>query len=283
MKIGFLNACMHADLEEEIIPWANEAGFQAMEVGGIHAGFFRKEYADDIKQMLLNADFEISALGSFNNHLKGDTATIEKNFKQFRDAVDAAQVLEIPIVTTFVGMNNQLDYDGNLKLFERFWLPEIEYANDLGIKIAIENCPAKSDYGLIGNNLMFCPGIWEDIFNMTPENFGLNFDPSHLVWQRIDVNKVARKFATRIFHVHVKDTEIIEDSLAEEGVFGNGTYIFRIPGKGLVDWRGMIDALGSVNYDGVMSIELEDPKYTGDIEKVKEGLLLSKQFLEVTL
>lgn len=281
MKIGFLNACLNLDLEEEIIPWANEEGFQAMEIGGMHAGFFRKEFVDDIKEILVNAEFEISALGSFRNHLKGDIATIERNFKELRNSIDTAHALEIPIVTTFVGMNNQLDYGGNLELFDRFWIPELEYAQELGIKIAIENCPMKKDYSMIGGNLMFCPGIMEDLFNRSPENFGLNFDPSHLVWQLVDINKIARKFATRIFHVHVKDTEINEDVRAEQGVFAEGTYTFRIPGEGMIDWASLIRELGAVNYDGTLSIELEDPNYCTDVESVKEGLLKSKQYLEV--
>jgi sugar phosphate isomerase/epimerase len=133
-----------------------------------------------------------------------------------------------------------------------------------------------------GNNLAYSPALWRRMFEMVPaENFGLNFDPSHLIWQFIDVGRAVRDFAPRIFHVHAKDMEIDRDGLYEQGVMslGMGWQVPRLPGLGEVRWDRFIAALYRSGYDGFISIEHEDRAFEGDLELVRRGFLLARNAL----
>jgi sugar phosphate isomerase/epimerase len=280
MDVGFLTACLNTGLEDDVLPWAKENGFKSVEIGGMHGGFFKKDFAEDIKEMLDEFDITVTAIGNFKNWFEGEEKLRKMNWDDLKNTIETAAALKIPCVTTFVGLNNQLDYQGNVKMFKKEWLPVIEFARELDVKIAIENCPMKGAYALNGGNMMFTPGIMGELFMMTPDNFGLNFDPSHLFWQMVDVNLVVEEFSERIFHTHAKDTQINKETRDFQGVFGSGSYTFRLPGLGQIDWGSYIDTLKEVGYNGVLSIEMEDPNYEGSQEKRKEGLITGKKFLD---
>src|SRR5881396_3416376 len=126
------------------------------------------------------------------------------------------------------------------------------------------------------------PALWRQMFEIIPdENFGLNFDPSHLVWQFIDYTRAVREFAPRIFHVHAKDMEIDRDRLYDEGVMslGLGWQVPRLPGLGEVRWDRFISALYAIGYDWVVSIEHEDRNFEGELELVQRGFLLARNTL----
>jgi sugar phosphate isomerase/epimerase len=134
-----------------------------------------------------------------------------------------------------------------------------------------------------GNNLASTPAIWREMFSIIPdENFGLNLDPSHLIWLMIDPNRVVREFKDRIFHVHAKDLEIDREGLYENGTLslGMGWQIPRLPGLGEVDWGRFISQLYRFGYDYVISIEHEDRKFEGTEELVKRGFLISRDILK---
>jgi len=280
MEVGFLSACMSDDLADQIIPWMKKHGIKAIELGGAQAAYFKKEFIPDIKDMLKGSDIKITALGNFQNYMDGDEKARKEKFASLKDSIETAELLSIPCITCFTGFNNTKNYDGNVKQFKEEWIPIIEFAKDHGIKIAIENCPARGAYGFgpVGN-LMTTPGIFGDLIRITPKNFGLNFDPSHLVWQNVDVELVVEEFSDRIFHTHAKDTQIHEETMKFAGVFGGGIYTFRIPGKGGIYWKSYIAKLKEVGYDGVLSIEMEDPLYSGSSAKAKEGILWSFNYL----
>lgn len=278
MQIGFFISCLSGELDD-IFKWANAQGFEALEIGGMHGGFFRAEYADDINEIVSKYPIKMSALGCYANFMDPNEKNRNSLLQNLRDTIDAASALKIPCVSCSAGQNNTLDFDGNLNFFKKIWIPIINYAAEKSVKIAIENCPGKGKYAMTGSNLMFCPGIWKEIFAITPENFGLNLDPSHIHWQMVDPVVVVEEFASRIFHVHAKDTKINKLIRDFEGVFGHGIYHFTIPGRGEIDWKAFLQALNDNGYKGVVSIEHEDGEYSGTDAKVKEGLLLGKQHL----
>jgi sugar phosphate isomerase/epimerase len=280
MEIGFLNACLKLDLEEEMLPWCQKNGFKAMEVGGIHGGFFQKDFADEIHAMFKKFDVKITALGTYDNYLDGDKKRRKSKLDTLKHTIDSASALKIPIVSTHVGCNNQMDYQGNLKLFKEEYIPIIKYARDQNVKIAIENCPGLGQFCFTHGNLMFTPRIMSELIHMAPDNFGMNFDPSHLYWQMVDMAIVVEELEGRIFHTHAKDTEILTENRKFDGIFGNSNYRFKIPGKGQIDWESYINALKDTGYTGILSIELEDADYEKTPDKVKEGLLLSRDFLK---
>jgi sugar phosphate isomerase/epimerase len=201
-----------------------------------------------------------------------------------KQVILGAEMLGVEVVGTFVGRDKDKNVEDNLVEFEKVWTPIVKFAAEHNVKIAIENCPMIFSYDEWpgGNNLASTPAIWRRMFEIIPdENFGLNLDPSHLVWLMIDYERVVRDFADRIFHVHAKDLEIDRDGLYENGTLslGMGWQIPRLPGLGEVDWSRFISALYRFGYDFVVSIEHEDRAFEGEDELVKRGFLLSRDVL----
>ena len=160
----------------------------------------------------------------------------------------------------------------------------VRYAGDQGVNIAIENCPMifSSDEWPGGKNFAYSPAIWRELFRLIPDgNFGLNLDPSHLVWLMIDYERAVYDFKDRILHVHAKDLEINRDGLYEHGTMslGRGWQVPRLPGLGEVRWDRFISALWAIGYDGVVSVEHEDRRFEGDLELVERGFVLARNVL----
>ena len=190
----------------------------------------------------------------------------------------------VGIVGTFVGRDKSRSISENLDDFRKVWPPLVEHAGGRGVTIAIENCPMifSEDEWPGGNNLAYSPAIWDELFSIVPsEAFGLNLDPSHLVWLQIDYERVVRDYAARIVHVHAKDLEIDRDGLYRHGTLsaGIGWQVPRLPGLGEVRWDRFIAALYAAGYDHVVSIEHEDRKFEGTEELVKRGFLLARDVL----
>jgi sugar phosphate isomerase/epimerase len=193
--------------------------------------------------------------------------------------------MDEPLVGTFVGRDKDKTVEENFKEFTKVWPDIVKYAGKRGVKVAIENCPMifSNDEWPGGNNLATSPATWRKMFEIIPDdNFGLNLDPSHLVWLMIDYNRVVKDFANRIFHVHAKDLEIDRDGLYENGTtsLGMGWQVPRLPGLGEVDWGRFISSLYRFGYDYVLSIEHEDRKFEGSDELVKRGFLIARDVLK---
>jgi sugar phosphate isomerase/epimerase len=102
---------------------------------------------------------------------------------------------------------------------------------------------------------------------------GLEFDPSHLVWQGIDYMQALRDFKDKVYHSHAKDTEMLEDNVRREGILGihHNCWRYRIPGYGVINWARYISGLIEIGYDGGIAIEHEDPVFSGP--RFEEGLV----------
>jgi sugar phosphate isomerase/epimerase len=204
--------------------------------------------------------------------------------------IRAAELLEVNLVGTFVGGRPDRLPTDIMKEIGKVFRGLVAFAGDHGVRLMIENCPMENwqRFGLPGN-YAYSPELWEILFHEVPaENFGLNFDPSHLCWLGIDYIRAAREFAPRIFHVHAKDTELLPDGLYRHGLLGrqvnpvpwqSGWWRYRIPGMGIIDWKKLIPALQEGGYDFVLSIEHEDPIWSGDEQKIKDGLILGHRHL----
>jgi sugar phosphate isomerase/epimerase len=226
----------------------------------------------------------ISSLAYYPNNLHPDDAQREEVNGHLRKVIDAAQRLGVGIVGTFVGNDKDRPLPENLQRFREIWPPLVDYAGERGVKIAIENCPMIFSYDEWpgGTNLAYAPAIWDEMFSAIPsDNFGLNLDPSHLVWLMIDYERAVYDYADRIFHAHAKDLEVRPDGLYRHGTFssGIGWQVPRLPGLGQVRWDRFVAALYAVGYDHVLSIEHEDRRFEGDEELVKRGFLLARDVL----
>lgn len=297
MRLGFLTAALPGLSLEACADWGANNGFEMIEIACWPAGEGKeRRYAgvshidvdtlDDagaqqIREMLSKRGLAISSLAYYPNNLHPDQDHRERVNEHLRKVIVAAQRLGVPIVGTFVGRDQTKSVPENFVTFREVWPSLVRFAAEHDVKIAIENCPMIFSYDEWpgGANLAYSPAIWREMFSIIPdENFGLNLDPSHLIWQMIDYERVVYDFKDRIFHVHAKDMEIDRDGLYQNGVMsvGMGWQIPRLPGLGEVRWDRFISALYAAGYDYVLSIEHEDRNFEATEELVKRGFLVAR-------
>ena len=300
MKLGFFTAALPDNTLEQAAKWGAESGFQAIEiacwplekatrryagVSHIDVATLDKTKAKEIRKMLDGYNLSISSLGYYPNPLHPEAEHREKVIAHLKKVVEAAALLEVSNVGTFIGKDKNKTVPQNLEDYAKVWPPIVKFAKDHGVKIAIENCPMIFSYDEWpgGNNLASTPAIWRKMWEIIPDdNFGLNLDPSHLILQMIDYERVIREFADKIFHVHAKDLHIDHEGLYNNGVLsqGMGWQVPRLPGLGDVDWAKFFAALTAARYDYVVSIEHEDRVFEGDEDLVKRGFYLSRDILK---
>ncbi len=300
MKLGFITAPFGGWSLEETARWAKGNGFDVLEVccwpavsgdtrryaGVTHIDVDALDDAGaaEITAALAAAGVEISALGYYPNNLHPDPEHRAAVNEHTRKVIAAAAKLDVATMTTFVGADKDRSLPENLEEFERVWPPIVEYAESLGVRVAIENCPMIFSYDEWpgGVNLAYSPAAWRRMFEIAPSaSFGLNLDPSHLVWQMIDYERAIYEFGDRILHVHAKDLEVRRDGLYEHGVMslGIGWQVPRLPGLGEVRWDRFMAALYAVGYDGPVIIEHEDRRFEGTQELVERGFFLARDTL----
>jgi len=300
MKLGFLTAALPDNTLEQAAKWGAESGFQAIEIAcwpfekaarryagvtHIDVTTLDKPKAKEIRKMLDGYGLTVSSLAYYPNPLHPDADHRETVIAHLKKVIEGAALLEAPVVGTFVGKDKNKTVPQNFEDYAKIWPPVVKFAKDHGVKIAIENCPMIFSYDEWpgGNNLASTPAIWRKMWEIIPDdNFGLNLDPSHLVLQMIDYERVIREFGSKIFHVHAKDLHIDLEGLYNNGVLsqGMGWQIPRLPGLGDMDWRKFFAALTAARYDYVVSIEHEDRVFEGDEELVKRGFYLSRDVLK---
>ena len=198
-------------------------------------------------------------------------------------SVNAAKTLGVGVVNTFIGRDPARSVESQWPTVQEVWPDIVRHAESAGGRLGIENCPMlfSTDEWPGGKNLAVSPAVWQALFQeMSSPNLGLNFDPSHLVWQHIDYVRAVREFGPRIVHVHAKDTRIDPDRLYAVGVLGLGWHTAKIPGLGDVDWGRLFSALTDAGYRGPVCIEVEDRAFEGSLEDRKRSLRQSKRFLE---
>ena len=299
MKLGIFTAAFPGKSLEEVAGWTAENGFETLEIAcwpveeatrryagvtTIDVTDFNATKAKEVHAMLTNYGLSISSLGYYPNPLHPDPQHREVVIGHLKKVITAAELLEVSIVGTFVGKDKDKTVPANLEAFAEIWPPIVKFAADHQVKIAIENCPMifSCDEWPGGNNLAGSPAIWKEMWEILPdENFGLNLDPSHLILQMIDYERVVYDFKDKIFHVHAKDLEIDREGLYQNGVLsqGMGWQIPRLPGLGDIDWGKFISALYRVGYDYVISIEHEDRAFEKTEDLIKRGFLLSRDVL----
>ncbi len=297
MKLGFMTACLPDVKLPDLVAWASANGFGMLEIacwpmgekdrryGGvshIDVANLTPEKAREIVDDFAAHDLEISSLGYYPNYLHPDPEHRERVLDHFKKVIEAAKMLGVEVAGTFIGRDPSKNVEENLVMFRKIFPGLVKFAAEGNVRIAIENCPMLfPDTWPGGTNLASTPEIWEVMFEAIPdENFGLNLDPSHLIWQGIDYVQAVLDFGPRIFHTHAKDTKFFIERLNKTGYLGFGWHEDRLPGLGDIDWQAHISALYEVGYDYVISIEHEDRNWEENEEAVKRGLLLAKRYLE---
>jgi sugar phosphate isomerase/epimerase len=293
MKLGFLTACLPKRSLADIAGWAARSGFEALEVAAWPAlgdrpftathldvdGFSRAD-ADSVQTLFGEHHLTLSSLAYYDNNLHPDPDERAAVNEHVLACIDAAALLGCPTVGTFVGRDPGRSVADNLREAEKVFDPLVSRAGEKGVKLVIENCVMEGWHpdGYPGN-LAYSPELWEWMFDL---GLYLNYDPSHLVWMGIDPVEALRPYVDKVAHAQAKDVQTFPERRNHFGWPGRavhrpdpwdvGWWRYRVPGLGEVDWRRVVDTLYEGGFDGVLSVEHEDPVWGGTEARIETGL-----------
>ena len=299
MKLGFVSAILPELPLDAVFAFARAQRFDCVElmcwpVGKAERRFagvthldvmrFTKAQAGDARALAHRHGIAISALGYYPNPLDPDPEVARRCVAHLRRVIVAAELLGLENVNTFVGRDWTKTVDENWPRFLKTWKPLIAFAEDHGIKIGIENCPMlfTRDEWPGGKNLATSPVIWRRMFADIPsKNFGLNYDPSHFILQRMNPVSPLREFREKLFHLHAKDVRFRHERIDDVGIFADplAWHQPRIPGFGDIDWARFVAALLDVGYDGPVCIEVEDDTFGKTLSGRKRALRVARNVL----
>mgnify|MGYP000899870087 CR=1 FL=1 len=299
MKLGFASAILPDLSLEQVLKFAAEEKFSCVEVMCWPAGRAERKYAGithidvtnfkrgdvpRIRDLVAQHGVEISALGYYPNALDPDRTTSARAVAHIKKVIRASALLGIKRMNTFIGRDWTKSVDDNWPRFLKTWRPIIELAEDLDVKIGIENCAMffTNDEWPGGKNLAYCPAIWRRMFHDIPsKHFGLNYDPSHLVWMHMDWEKPLHEFKDRLHHLHAKDVRLYPDRLDDVGILATPLEYHqpRIPGFGEIDWGDYLGTVKEIGYRGPVCIEVEDDTFGKTLKGRKEAVRVAGNVL----
>jgi sugar phosphate isomerase/epimerase len=304
MKLGFITACLPARTLPQLCEWAAANGYEALEVAAwpdlgdrpftathLAVERFGDAEADATRELFAKHGLELSSLAYYDNNLHPDRDERAAVNAHVARCIDAAALVGCPTVGTFVGRDPTKAVAANLREAEAVFRPLVDRAGEAGVKLIVENCVMEGWHpdGYPGN-LAYSPELWEWMFGL---GLYLNYDPSHLVWMGIDPIEALRPYVDRIPHAQAKDIQVDPAARNRFGWPGRavtrddpwdvGWWRYRVPGLGQVDWVRLVDTLYEGGFDGVLSVEHEDPVWGGTEDKVEIGLQLAERTLRPLL
>lgn len=299
MKLGIVSAIYGDFSFEEMIDDVAGKGYECVEVACWPRGKAERRYAGVshidventseayiayVKDYCAKKKITISALAFYPNTMDGDPEKRQANIEHLKKVIHMSALLGVNMVTTFIGRDQNKSVEENLELMAQLWPPIIRQAEQERVRIAIENCPMLfgRDQWPGGQNLFTTPKLWREIFKILPsDNLGINYDPSHFVWQHIDYIKPLYAFRDKIFHVHFKDIKLFPDQLDDVGIMAYPLEYMspKLPGLGDVDWGHYVSALTDIGYDGPACVEIEDKAFESSRERILDSVELSYRYM----
>ena len=299
MQLGFVSAILPDENLERVLQIASSIGYDCIEIMCWPVGKASRRYAgvthinvntldaqevDRIHQLCHDYNVSISALGYYANPLASNDDEAKISIDHLKKVIEAAAKLDLPIVNTFVGRDHTKSVADNWPTFKSVWTDITSFASSNNIKIGIENCPMyfTDDEWPGGKNLATTPAIWKQMFaDLASDNFGLNYDPSHMIWQQMDYLKPMESFSHKLFHIHAKDVRIDREQLDQVGIMAppNQWHTPKLPGKGDINWANFFSTLTGIGYDGPVCVEVEDREYEGSLDSRIASLVESHLFL----
>ena len=300
MKLGVVSAIYDGFTFEEMIDDIAANGCECAEVACWPQGKAERRYAGVshidventtaeyikyVKDYCKAKGVEISSLAFYPNTMDGNLEKRNASIDHLKKVINMSALLGVNMVTTFIGRDQTKTVEENLEIFKEVWPSIIKFAEEKGVKVAIENCPMLfgADQWPGGQNLFTTPKLWREMFKIIPsDNFGINYDPSHFIWQQIDYIKPIFEFKDKIFHVHCKDIKLYLDKLNDVGVMAYPLEYMspKLPGLGDVDWGKYISALTDIGYDSFVCVEVEDKAFESSKEKIRDSVKLSCRYLK---
>ena len=285
MKLGFVTNCLGKTTIEDAVRVAEQVDYDCLEVG---PSIDRDRAA--FRAVQRGSSVKLRSLIYGRNFLTTDPT----RHKEYRDEIlrllDLAAEVDVGQITTATGVDPALTLDENIAAALDYWSPLFDQAQAANIRIALEFCPVSGNFAL-------GPYAWRKLLAATKRwsIFGLNYDPSHLLWQMIEPYEPIAEFSQSIFSVHAKDTFIWQERLSEHGILTpyarqehtpHGVvedralwWAYRLPGEGLLDWERFAAALRNAGFDGAVMVEHEDSRYLGSREATIDALRRSQGFL----
>lgn len=296
MKLGFVSAILADQPLDDVLDFAAAEDFSCVELMCWPLGKAERRYAgvthvdvlsdqlEKVRDQATDRNLTISALGYYPNPLCADQAEAQVYIDHLARVIEAAPKLGIHNVNSFIGRDPSKSVEDNWPRFLEVWKPLVQRAEDNGVQIGIENCPMyfSDDEWPSGKNLAISPKIWRRMFNdIDSDSFGLNYDPSHLLWQQMDYLQPMREFTSKLFHIHAKDAIVDRAALDEVGILATPLeyHTPKLPGLGDIDWGKFFSVLGQVGYTGPVCIEVEDRPYEKTLAGRQGALRQSSRFL----
>lgn len=299
MQLGFVSAILPDLSLREVFETAKRYGYDCVEVMCWPKGKAERRYAgithievedltaakaSEVNGLASECGIVISGLGYYPNPLCPDREEGAKYAEHIRHVITAAKLLGVNQMNTFIGRDWTKSVDDNWPRFLEVWKPLIQFAEGQGVRVGIENCPMSftADEWPGGKNLATTPKIWRRMFEDIPsDNFGLNYDPSHLVWQHMDYLAPLRDFTDKLFHVHAKDVRVDQHRLDQVGIMAHPLEYHspKLPGLGNVNWGQFFSTLGDAGYRGPVCVEVEDRAYEESLGTRKASLKQSADYL----
>ena len=299
MQLGFVTAILADQTLDHVAKFARITGFDCIEVmcwpvskaerryaGVTHIDVtdLSQSQADDVLASMDKARVAISGLGYYPNPLSPNQEESETAIAHLKKVIVAAPKLQLTRVNSFIGRDWTKSVDDNWPRFLEVWKPIIKLAEDHGVKVGIENCPMlfSRDEWPGGKNLGTTPKIWRRMFSDIPsDSFGLNYDPSHMIWQHMDYLAPMREFHDKLFHIHAKDVRLDVERLNEVGILAHPQeyHTPKLPGFGEVDWGKFCSVLTDTGYRGPVCVEVEDRAYEDSLESRQASLRQSATYL----
>ncbi len=302
MKLGLLSSILDSWTFEEVVDIASGMNFKSVEVACWPQGKAERRYAgvshidaervnedDDYAEKIVSyakaRHIEISSLGYYPNPLDSNREKAEAAVRHIEALIKASSKLGVGMVTTFIGRDQTKSVEENLPLVKEVWTPLMEEAEKYGVSVAIENCPMLfgRDQWPGGQNIFTSPENWEKVFETVGSaRLGINFDPSHFIWQQLDYVKAVYDYKDRIFHVHFKDIKLYPDKLKRVGIMAYPLDYMspKLPPYGDVDWASFVGALTDIGYQGHAAVEIEDKAFEGTKVKILDSIRITKKYME---
>ncbi|WP_309706926.1 sugar phosphate isomerase/epimerase [Armatimonas sp.] len=260
----------------EMAAWAAESGFGSIDLGSPNP--------ENVAALKANGlGLGTCDLGGTRDLLSPDEAVQKKGIETCTASLEAMAAQGFTkAFTTFNPPDSTQSRRVSLENWSKSFPEVAKVAARVGVRIAVEGWP-----GANNNALGVTPETLRAMFAVVPgEEFGINYDPSHLVRIGVDYQRFLREFGGRAIHAHGKDTQLDGDgaylygnlgpSLDRPVHCGGGDWRYCIPGEGVVNWAWVLGELQRHGFDDTIAIELEDFRYNGSVEGDKLGLIRAK-------
>ena len=304
MELGLLTACFPDWTLDEVARLASSLGLSSLEIAAwpsqnrqftaTHLALDTERGLDAARaaaETLSGLGMNASCLAYYDNNLHPNPETRARAHEHLMRCIEAAPLLGCSLVGTFIGRDPTKTIAENLREAETLFPALVERAGEVGVKLVIENCPMEGwDPNRVVGNLAYSPELWEWMFQL---GVYLNYDPSHPVWLGIDPLFAIDNYADNILHVHAKDIERFPAARNRYGWMGKvveredpwdvGWWRYRVPGRGEIDWCRLVDHLFERGYNAALTIEHEDPVWSGSDDRTQAGIEIAQRTLSPLL